>query len=194
MKAIIPIAILVAAMIILSFQPLDCGFGPGLCSERPTVNLPVALRQSNWFGAHGGGSCFWASLVSDCNWSGLYDKAKAIRAHHGDGVSTQSAIQGLRSEGIPFVYTEGKHDMGFLETALAGRRAPLIAIHESWMPANEDHCVLLAYLDQSQAAFIDNNHISEDRWISREYLEQIWDGADSLAIVTLLPPMPPLAH
>jgi hypothetical protein len=39
-------------------------------SERPTVNLPLALRQSNWLGPQGDGSCTWATLVSLLRWQG----------------------------------------------------------------------------------------------------------------------------
>ena len=40
--------------------------------ERPTVNLPLALRQSNWQGAQGQGSCTWATMVSLLRWQGRY--------------------------------------------------------------------------------------------------------------------------
>ena len=32
--------------------------------ERPTVNVPAALRQSNWIGNQGQGSCVHATMIS----------------------------------------------------------------------------------------------------------------------------------
>ena len=36
--------------------------------ERPTVNVPAALRQSNWRGPEGQGSCVHASMISLLRW------------------------------------------------------------------------------------------------------------------------------
>ena len=43
--------------------------------EKPTVNLPLELRQENWIGDQGQGSCVHATLVSLFRWQGRYATA-----------------------------------------------------------------------------------------------------------------------
>jgi hypothetical protein len=40
-------------------------------AERPTVNVPVALRQANWT-SNGSGSCVHATMISLLRWQGRF--------------------------------------------------------------------------------------------------------------------------
>ena len=51
-------------------------FRPPVRKEHPTVNLPLALRQSNWWGQDGQGSCTWATMVSLLRWQGRYQDGR----------------------------------------------------------------------------------------------------------------------
>ena len=57
--------------------------------EYPTVNLPVALRQANWRGNQGEGSCVHALMISLFRWQGRYakgtPKVPCVRIQSADG-------------------------------------------------------------------------------------------------------------
>src|SRR5689334_6705611 len=58
---------------------------PAWAVEYPTVNVPPSLRQSNWLGSQGEGSCVHATMVSLFNWQGRPQLAAWWKAHNGDG-------------------------------------------------------------------------------------------------------------
>jgi hypothetical protein len=163
-------------------------------TERPVANVPVALRQINWLGPHGSGSCAWASLATDLNWEGEYALAKRIRATHGDGVSVKSLCAGLTAEHIPFAWSSGKGDVAFLEAALAGRRGVLCGVNFEHPVDDANHMVVLSHLDAQSAALIDPNYPSRDRWMTREEFLSLWSSTGSIAFVPLYSPTNPLAH
>ena len=72
----------------LDGPPVDDRRAPAVPIEYPTVNLPVALRQANWRGDEGEGSCVHASVISLFRWQGRYataaDLATDIRRHLAD--------------------------------------------------------------------------------------------------------------
>jgi hypothetical protein len=188
---------LCAAMLVallLSWQPATIQ-NAYQSAERPVVNLPVQLRQSNWLGGpRWNGSCAWASLVMSCNWANEIAKAERIRAAKGGGVSVRSFCQGMTAEGIPYLYTYGKNDVAFLEKALASRRPVIVGVDWGSPYDKTEHAVLLTHLDEHSAALLDNNRPQEDLWMTRNEFLQEWEDTDSFAVVVLYSPVPPLAH
>jgi hypothetical protein len=192
-----PFAVLLG--VLLFAVVLCCGAQPSASFvgsvERPTVNLPVALRQINWLGPHGSGSCAWASLVMDLNWSGEYQLAQHIRASHGDGVTVQSLCKGMTAERIPYVWTAGAANVGLLEQALAGRRPVLVGVNFEHPNDEANHMILLIHIDDQEVCLLDNNRPRNDRWMSRdEFVNKYWIPSGSIALVPLFSPVPPLAH
>jgi hypothetical protein len=187
--AILLACILLATGIDPSWQ-LSTG---GLCTERPICNVPVKLRQLNWLGNQREGSCSWASLITALNWCGEYEKAQNVKARQGNGESPESLAVGMSQLGVKYAWTVGKDDVAFLEQALAGRRAVMVAIDEGDGSDNECHMVVLAHLDATSACLIDNNRPSVDRWMSREEFLDEWLETGSWAVVPLYSPVPPLA-
>lgn len=193
MKALVPLFGALLLMVLLCSIPQPSG-GTPTCGERPVVNLPLSLRQINWLGPRGTGSCAWASLVTDLNWRGEFDLAQRVRATHGDGVTVQSLCQGLSNDGVPYVWTAGKNNVEFLEQALAGRRGVLVGVN--WKNPSEpaNHMVELAHLDSQWACVIDCNYPKQDRWMTRDEFLVQFEGTGSIGFVPLYPAVPPLAN
>lgn len=162
-------------------------------TERPVANVPVALRQINWLGPHGSGSCAWASLITDLNWSGEFARAQRVRATHGDGVTVQSLCAGLTRDGVPYVWTSGRNDVAFLEQALAGRRGVLCGVNWEEPTKEANHMIVLSHLDAQSAAIIDPNYPSRDRWMTRDEFLSVWFGTGSIGFVPLYSAVPPMS-
>lgn len=163
-----------------------------MSSERPTVNVPVALRQANWLGSKREGCCTLASLCTALNWCGCYKDAAYVRSHFGNGQSPQSLAQLMASANIRFAWTVGDKDVDFLEQALAGRRAVMVAVFAD--PVSGDcHMLNLTQLDATSACLIDNNSPRDNKWMSREQFLKTWFETGSWAVVPLEgAPAPPL--
>jgi hypothetical protein len=154
-------------------------------SERPTVNLPLALRQSNWTGSAGMGSCTWATMVSLLRWQGHYDVANWVRQNYGDGACQNCMPQKMDRAGIRYAYvTNG--DVKFLEWACSTRRGFGIAINGG------EHMVALVHLDAKWAALLDNNNIENFIWVPRETLIAEWKASNGWAITPVYSPAAPL--
>ena len=80
--------ILFALVLLASVAGCEVGenFGPSAVKkERPTVNVPAVLRQSNWRGPQGQGSCVHASMISLFRWQYRLKTADHWRQTYGDG-------------------------------------------------------------------------------------------------------------
>lgn len=153
-------------------------------SERPTVNVPVALRQANWLGSKREGCCTFASLCTALNWCGHYKDAAYIRSHCGNGQSPASLAETMAGANIRFAWTVGDRNVEFLEQALAGRRAVMVAIYAN--PNDGDcHMTDLVHLDATSACIIDNNHPTENKWMTRDEFLETWYETGSWAVVPL---------
>ena len=126
--------------------------------ERPAVNLPLALRQSNWWGQGGQGSCTWATMVSLLRWQGRYRTADWVRQNCGDGEWPDDMAQRLDEAGVRYAYvTNG--DVKFLEWACRTRRGCGITIRGG------QHMVALVHLDEKWAALLDDNAVEQYIWV-----------------------------
>ena len=108
---------------------------PPVAKERPTVNLPRDMRQSNWRGPQEQGSCTWATMVSLLRWQGRYRTADWVRQNCGDGEWPDDMAQKLDGAGIRYAYvTNG--DVKFLEWACRTRRGCGITVMAAgaWSP------------------------------------------------------------
>ena len=74
--------------------------------ERPVVNVPVALRQSNWLGSNREGSCVHASMISLFRWQGRYRTADYWRKTYGNGEWPEDMAAKFDREGIRYAYVE----------------------------------------------------------------------------------------
>ena len=80
--------ILFALVLLASVAGCEVGenFGPSAVKkEWPTVNLPAVLRQNNWRGPQGQGSCVHATMISLFRWQYRLKTADRWRQTYGDG-------------------------------------------------------------------------------------------------------------
>ena len=153
--------------------------------ERPTVNIPMALRQSNWIGNQGEGSCVHATMISLFRWQGRYNTANKWRGRYGNGEWPANLQAKFDANGIRYAYvTNG--DVNFLEWACSTRRGCGITVDGG------AHMVALVHLDDEWAGILDNNSVSKIIWIPRETLIAEWKASMGWAVVMIYTPAAPL--
>jgi hypothetical protein len=180
--------ILVALVLLASVA--GCGVNENLGAsaakkERPTVNVPESLRQSNWIGDQGMGSCVHASMISLLRWQYRLKTADHWRQTYGDGEQPEDLAAKFDQEGIRYAYvTNG--DVRFLEWACRTRRGCGITV------MGGAHMVALVHLDDKWAAILDNNKVENFIWVPRETLIAEWKASYGWAVTPIYAPAAPL--
>ncbi len=153
--------------------------------ERPTVNVPVSMRQSNWQGSRGEGSCVHATMISLFRWQGRLKTADYWRRSYGNGEWPEDMAAKFDKEHIRYAYvTNG--DVKFLEWACKTRRGCGLTI------MGGAHMVALVHLDATWAGILDNNGVEKIIWVPRETLIAEWKASYGWAIAPLYTPAAPL--
>jgi len=168
--------------------PVDNRRAPVVPIEYPTVNLPVALRQANWRGDEGEGSCVHASLCSLLRWQGRNATADHWRQTYGNGEWAAGLADKMDREGVRFAYTVSEGDVGFLEWACSTRRGCGVTV------LGGRHMVTLVHLDEVRAGLLDNNSVTHIKWVPRKTFLAEWFNSNSWAITPVYTPAPPLPH
>jgi hypothetical protein len=180
--------ILFALILLASVTGCEVGdnFGPSaIKKEWPTVNLPAVLRQSNWRGPQGQGSCVHASMISLLRWQYRLNTADHWRQTYGDGEWPEDLAEKFNNEGIRYAYvTNG--DVRFLEWACRTRRGCGITV------MGGAHMVALVHLDDKWAAILDNNNVEKFIWVPRETLIAEWKASYGWAVTPIYTPAAPL--
>lgn len=155
-------------------------------AETPEVNLPDALRQKNWDGKDGSGSCVHATTVMLLRWNGNYRLADWWKATYSGGEIWGGLTTKLNAAKVPWVGTYGQYDIKFLEWSIRTRRGCMVTIMQG------RHMVMLVDLTDKYAYILDNNapdHIT--RWDRTEFLNE-WYYANSWALTVVFSPAPPI--
>ena len=155
-------------------------------SQGVVMDLPPALRQSNW----GGGSCVHASTVSLLRWQGQFEMAGWWWRNYGGGESIGRLVRRMEAAGLRYAYvTNG--DVSFLEWCMrTGRGAGIF-----YKPM---HAINLVGLDQQYAYLLDNNYVTyperNGHWerVERSVFERRWRGYGGVAWTLVYQPPPPL--
>jgi hypothetical protein len=180
--------ILVALVLLASVAGCELGENLGASApkkERPTVNVPAGLRQSNWRGPEGQGSCVHASMISLLRWQYRLKTADHWRQTYGDGEQPEDLAAKFDREGIRYAYvTNG--DVRFLEWACRTRRGCGITV------MGGAHMVALVHLDDKWAAILDNNNVENFIWVPRETLIAEWKASYGWAVTPIYAPAAPL--
>lgn len=152
-------------------------------AERPTVNLPYSLRQTNWVDPQTrSGSCWHASLKSVMNWQHQY-KLKNWWPYQG-GEYAERGHRRLDAAGVKYTATTSGNE-GVLQWMLDTRRGAVI----TYWPA---HAVTCVHLDQQWAGLLDNNRTQQVIWIPRREFIPNWRGYGGWATTLLYSPAPPI--
>jgi hypothetical protein len=153
--------------------------------ERPTINVPASMRQSNWRGPQGQGSCVHASMISLFRWQYRLKTADHWRRAYGDGEYPEDLAAKFDREGIRYAYvTNG--DVRFLEWACRTRRGAGVTV------LGGAHMVCLVHLDDKWAAILDNNSVERFVWVPRETFIAEWKASYGWAVTPIYTPPAPL--
>lgn len=160
--------------------------------EIPMVNIPITLRQSNYTGVEGEGSCVHATMVTAFHQQGQPVLARHWRATYSDGEwadesynKSQNLVQKLESEGVPYAYvTDG--DEEFLEWACRTRRGCGVAVNGG------SHMVLLVHIDDETVGLVDNNQVNDVLWVPRDRFIAEWKASMGWAVTPVFDPVPPI--
>jgi hypothetical protein len=180
----------IATLLTLLMLCVGCGrpFSPDIVvtKERPTVNPPAALRQSNWLGSEGSGSCVHATVITLLRWQGRYHMADHWRNTYGNGETADDLAAKFDREGIRYAYTANKNDVAFLEWACKTRRGCGVTV------MGGQHMIALVYLDEKWAGLLDDNATSHYIWVPREHFLAEWKASNSWAVTPIYAPTAPL--
>jgi len=153
--------------------------------ERPVVNLPLELRQSNWVGRQSEGSCVHATMISLMRWQGRNALAAKWRKMYDSGETPAGLSGKFDREGVRYAYTTSG-DVKFLEWACRTRRGCGITV------MGGVHMVALVHLDDKWACLLNNNEVSKYKWVPRAALIAEWKASDGWAVTPLYAPAAPL--
>lgn len=153
--------------------------------EYPTVNLPYALRQENWPGAEGGGSCVHASTISLLRWQGQYALADWWKANYDSGEYASRMVLRLTQAGVAFAETT-KGDPAFLDICLKTRRGANVVVRGG------AHMVTLVHFDAKYAGILDNNYPEKITWYYRKDFIEHWQKSGGWAFTLWYSPAPPI--
>jgi len=159
---------------------------PVFKGEYPTVNLPLSLRQSNWLGPMGQGSCVHATMTSLFRWQGQMKLAEYWRTHNGDGEWDVDLAAKFDRAGVKYAYTSQKGDVRFLEWACSTRRGCGVTV------MGGRHMVALVHFDAKWAGILDNNQTQGIIWVPRATFVAEWLNSHSWAVTPVYTPAPPL--
>jgi hypothetical protein len=148
-------------------------------TEYPIVNLPYPLRQKNWSGSLGQGSCVHASMVTLFRWYGRFDLAEWWRKNHGNGETQSGLSQKLTEKGIYFAETTSG-DVKFLEWCVRTRRGAGIV----W--SNGAHMLNLVDLNDRYASILDNNRIDVIQKVPRDKFVAEWRRSGGWAVTPVI--------
>jgi hypothetical protein len=188
------------------FSPTTAPVSPD--GIRATVDLPVSQHMKNTGGSDGprgpgsgSGLCVFTSLQHSAYWQNIrtLDGFREWMTHKPGGGYPQKVdkmlAQFCREKGVtlpPYVQHTGG-DAAFLELALKTGRMPAVTYcgRDDFYPFTIAHMVSLAYLDDKQAAIIDNNRPGYWLWMSRGDFLARWRGNSGGWGVVFLAESPP---
>jgi hypothetical protein len=158
--------------------------------ETPSVNPDVSIRQKNWRGPKGEGSCVHASLSSMLHWQNKFELARWWRDQYGDGEWIDQLRRRLDAAQVPYAFTE-KANIRILDDAHRSRRGALL-----WWKPNHC-CTFVGWVrdrnGKEYAAILDNNATGSYEFIERSQFHKAWAGYGGVALTTLYdPPSAPL--
>ena len=159
--------------------------GYSAAAERPTVNIPMAIWQSNWLGNQGEGSCVHATMISLLRWQGRFNTADYWRRAFGNGSYPEDLAEKFDRAKVRYAYvTNG--DVRFLEWVCRTRRGCGITVRGG------AHMVALVHFDAKWAGILDNNKIEKIIWIPRETLIAEWKASYGWAVAPVYTPAAPM--
>ena len=157
-----------------------------IVTERPTINPPAAIRQENWIGSEGSGSCVHATVITLLRWQCRYKMADHWRQTYGSGETADDLAAKFDREGIRYAYTYDENNVAFLEWACKTRRGCGVTVRGGC------HMIALVHLDDKWAGLLDDNSTDHYIWVPRERFLAEWKASNSWAVTPIYAPAAPL--
>lgn len=192
MKFLVVPVLLAATILVAVGEPTDFGVPP---AEVPVMNLPMALRQSNYTCCQRhprNGSCVHCSLQMLLQWQNQPALAAWWKSRYKGGENYSELCQRLDTAGITYCATINKYDVAFLEWAIKTRRGCMTGVGVAKNGASPTHMVCLVHLDSEKAGILDNNDIAKIHWYPRDKFLAWWKESSSWALTPLYHPTAPL--
>jgi len=159
-------------------------------AERPSMNPPYPVRQTNWLSPQREGSCVHASLSSCLHWQNQFELAKQWRSQYSGGEYSDRLRKRLDAAGIKYAFTE-KANLQLLDDAHSSRRGAILW----WKP---NHCCTFCGWVKDRngkvfAAILDNNRTQQYEYHERSEFHRKWASYGGFALMPLFdPPSPPI--
>jgi hypothetical protein len=153
-------------------------------AQYPVVDIPAALRQENWPGEEGGGSCVHASMMSILRWQGQYAMAEWWGKTYDSGEYASRMALRMAQAGIPFCETTSG-DPAFLDWCHKTRRGACIVV------SGGRHMVNILHCDANYVCILDNNYPSKYTWYNRTAFIKYWQNSGGWAFTPYYSPAPP---
>lgn len=154
-------------------------------AQTPAVNVPPAIRQENWVGWKGEGSCVHATMTMLLRYQRQYALADYWRKHYQNGETYEGLTAKLEQHKIRWAGTNGQNNVKFLEWAIRTKRGCMVTTMQG------EHMILLVHLDSKTAGVIDNNDPSRVIWKTRQDFLAEWYASGSWALTPVYTPPPP---
>ena len=162
------------------------------------IDLPVDQHVKNIAAPKDGlGNCVWATLDMNARWVHCEKLIGIInKIEYGGGYPEKlDKVMKEFAPDVPYVQYEGE-DTTILERAIQSGRPVGVTYGygERYQMQRIAHAVLLAHIDASRAAIIDNNYPGTWEWMDRSEFEKRWKypSGKGWAYLLLEPPPPPV--
>lgn len=186
--------VLLIPAILLALAVVEGEIDSGI-KEVPVVNLPMALRQSNYTCCPRhpfNGSCVHCSWQMMLQWQNQPALAAWWKSKYKGGEGYEEFCYRNNQAGITYCATSEKKDIAFLEWAIRTRRGCITGIGTNKKGEGPTHMVCLVHLDSERAGILDNNDISKIHWYQRQQFLDWWCNSRSWAATPLYHPTAPL--
>jgi hypothetical protein len=157
----------------------------GVFAQQPNIDLPHSIRQENWVGDQGEGSCVHATTVMLFRYQRQYELADYWKKSYQNGETWPGLIAKMERLKVKWAGTYNQKDVKFLEWAMRTRRGCMVTTQ------NAAHMILLVHLDKDRAGIIDNNDPGRVIWKSRSQFLAEWYASNSWALTPVYTPPPP---
>jgi hypothetical protein len=152
----------------------------------PPAALPESLRQKNWIGSQGEGSCHHAAFCDVLRRQDMPEMAGWWRRHNGNGSHTASLVAKAERVGIKMAFTKDG-DVKFLDWCTRTGRSAAVY----WPGSSELHAITFNGFNGPWAYVTDNNSPSRQvRMTKTEFLRK-WRSVGGHALTVMHTPIAP---
>ncbi len=169
----------------------DCSDCPEATeATEPSAALPVTLRQKNWIGRKGAGSCYHAATHDVLFGQDMPEMAEWWKQTYGDGEWTHKLIKKMQQANLRVAFTDDGNETFLQWCSMTGRPAAI-----TWRGLNSPsgHAITFNGFYRGQAYITNNNNPEQMECLPKAVFLRIWrrSGGDAVSVIhTPLAPKP----